>query len=101
MKRNIPNWLKPKSLKNQVGERSEKLANGRTDQIYGVLKVVLKFTFPDRDNGPADGSEVSDLALVAFDVAGKFGLPKFAVGLWQVSRAFGAAVPEAAMDEDG
>lgn len=63
--------------------------------------ILTQLTFPNDDNGPALRLKRLSFVLVAGDISGEFGLPKFTVGLWQVRRAFGAAVPEAAMDEDG
>jgi len=39
--------------------------------------------------------------FVAGDVAVEFGLPEFGVVLWELVVALRAAVPEAAVDEDG
>ena len=73
----------------------------RKDRVQGVLQVTFKFTFPNDDDGPALSLESLLLAFVAGDISGEFGLPKFTIGVWQVRRAFRAAVPEAAVDEDG
>ena len=72
----------------------------RKDRVQGVLQVTFKFTFPNDDDGPALRLKCLSFVLVAAYISGEFGLPKFTIGLWQMRRAFGASVPEAAVDED-
>ena len=67
----------------------------------GVDAVLFELTFPDGDARPAHLGKCVDGSAVALDVATELCLPKLndALGLARV--ALGAAVPKAAVDEDG
>ena len=54
---------------------------------------------PDADDFPALAPELAGDAAVAGHVGLAFAVPKCAVGFW-AGVAFGAAVPEASVDED-
>ena len=63
--------------------------------------MVFEIVLPDRDDRPAEALQIVSFTLIAGDVAVEFGLPEFGVVLWQRVIALRAAVPEAAVDEDG
>ena len=67
----------------------------------GVDAVFFELTFPDGYGCPAHLSECCHGSAVALDVATELCLPKLNVALGLTWVAFGAAVPKAAVDEDG
>ena len=67
----------------------------------GVDAVFFKLAFPDGYGCPAHMSECVDGGSVALDVATELCLPKLNIALGLTWVAFGAAVPKAAVDEDG
>ena len=66
-----------------------------------MRKAVFQITFPDGDDLPAELFEFGLFLGVAGDVAVKFGLPEGGVVFGKRGGAFGAAVPEASVNEDG
>ena len=67
----------------------------------GVDAVLFEFAFPDGYRRPAHLSECCHGSAVALDVATELCLPKLYVALGLARVAPGAAVPKAAVDEDG
>ena len=67
----------------------------------GVDAVLFEFAFPDGYGRPAHLSECRHGGAVALDVATELCLPKLNVTLGLAGVALGAAVPKAAVDEDG
>ena len=67
----------------------------------GVDAVLFEFAFPDGYGRPAHLSECCHGSVVALDVATELCLPKLNVALGLARVALGAAVPKAAVDEDG
>ena len=67
----------------------------------GVDAVFFELAFPDGYGCPAHLSECCHGGSVALDVATELCLPKLNVALGLAGIALGAAVPKAAVDEDG
>ena len=67
----------------------------------GVDAVLFELTFPDGYGCPAHLSECCHGGSVALDVAAELCLPKLNIALGLTWVAFGAAMPKAAVDEDG
>ena len=67
----------------------------------GVDAVLFEFAFPDGYGRPAHFGECCHGSSVALDVAPELCFPKLNVALGLARIALGAAVPKAAVDEDG
>lgn len=67
----------------------------------GIDAVFLELTFPDGDGCPAHLGKCVDGCSVALDVAAKLCLSKLNVALGLAWIALRAAMPKAAVDEDG
>lgn len=71
--------------------------NCRLDQIGGFIGWNM---FPDPDHIPTDVLEVSNRLLISLDIPFEFDGPPFCV-VCRASGMYGAAVPEAPVDEHG